>query len=275
MGVTRLPVRSSLSAEPLVKHTVAERLRKEIAAGGLRPGTRIVEGTWARKLGVAQGSIREAINLLAQDGFVSKAAGRSARVVSLSEQDVLAMYELRGVLEGLAARILARTSPDLEPLESALASMRHALKADRAEEMLDSDLKFHLELCRLAGNSYVLEHARRVILPLFAFARIRVLSSGQDASVWGKDLEAHQRVIDVIREGQADIAEQYVRHAISRFAQNAYENWEKKSAPTKVPRARKLLNGQMEIEPPARRSSPHSLPHRPFRRSSKARSSKV
>lgn len=267
-----MPVRSHPSAEPLVKHTVAERLRTEIATGSLRPGMRVVEGTWARKLGVAQGSIREAINLLAQDGFVTKAAGRSARVVSLSEGDVRAMYELRGVLEGLAARILARTSPDLQPLDCALASMRHAFETDRPEEMLDSDLRFHLELCRLAENPFLLEHARKVILPLFAFARIRVLSSGQDASVWGKDLEAHQRVIDVIREGQADIAEQYVRHAVSRFAQNAYDNWEKKSPQPKVSRTRIAAR---ESEPPARGSPSHPIARRPGGRSSKPRSPKV
>jgi DNA-binding GntR family transcriptional regulator len=56
--------------EPLVKHTLAERLRAEIVSGALKPGVRIVEGTWGRKFGVAQGSIREAINILAQEGFV-------------------------------------------------------------------------------------------------------------------------------------------------------------------------------------------------------------
>lgn len=270
-----MAVRPQQSAEPLVKHTVADRLRKEIATGNLRPGVRIVEGTWARKLGVAQGSIREAINLLAQDGFVSKAAGRSARVVSLSERDVLQMYELRGVLEGLAARILARTAPDLEPLESALASMRHAFKNDRPDDMLDADLKFHLELCRLAANSFVLEHARKVILPLFAFARIRVLSSGQHASVWGKDLEAHQRIIDVIKEGHGEIAEQYVRHAMSRFAQDAYENWERKAEAPKVTRSRRPPAHQKESDPPARRASSNSPSRRPGRSSSKTRSSKA
>src|SRR5260370_32687753 len=88
--------------QPLVKHTLAERLRAEIVSGTLKPGSRIVEGTWGRKFGVAQGSIREAINILAQDGFVAKASGRTARVVSLSEDDVLRLYELRGALEVLA-----------------------------------------------------------------------------------------------------------------------------------------------------------------------------
>jgi DNA-binding GntR family transcriptional regulator len=200
---------------------------------------RIVEGTWARKLGVAQGSIREAINLLAQDGFVSKAAGRSARVVNLSEEDVLQMYELRGVLEGLAARIVTQKGAEPRPLEEALAMMRQSLKNRHAENMLDADLRFHLELCKLSGNPYVLEHARRVLLPLFAFARIRVLSSGQDASVWGKDIEAHQRIIDLLKEGQGDIAEQYVRHAMSRFAQSAYDNWKKKPPAQSANRSRR------------------------------------
>ena len=234
-----LPLPTGSSVEPLVKHTVADCLRKEIASGALRPGTRIVEGTWARKFGVAQGSIREAINLLAQDGFVTKAAGRSARVVNLSEENVLQIFEVRATLEGLAARLIAQRAGDLRPVEDALAMMRHALKNGRPDEMLDADLRFHLELCRLSGNSYLVEHARKILLPLFAFARIRVLSSGQDASVWGKDIEGHQRIVDLIKEGHAEVAEQYVRHVISRFGQSAYDTWEKKPVPAKVGRNRR------------------------------------
>ena len=239
-----LPVFSQDSAEPLVKHTVADCLRKEIASGGLRPGTRIVEGTWARKFGVAQGSIREAINLLAQDGFVTKEAGRSARVVKLSEENVLQMFALRSTLEGLAARMIAERAADVAPIEEALLHMRQALKNDQPEDMLDADLKFHLELCRLSGNRYLLEHARKLLLPLFAFARIRVLASGQDASAWTRDLESHQRIVDLIKEGQGDVAEQYVRYAISRFGQKAYDNWEKRTAAASVSRARKRTRNE-------------------------------
>lgn len=222
--------RNESAGETLVKHTVAERLRAEIATGGLRPGTRIVEGTWSHRLGVAQGSVREAIHLLAQDGFVTKASGRSARVVNLSESDVSQIFALRGVLEGLAARIVAQSGIDITPLSAALKQMRKALKEDSAEQMIDSDLAFHLELCRLSGNAYLLEHARRVILPLFAFARIRVLGSGQSAEAWGKDMDVHQRIVDLIREGSGDLAEQYVHHAMRRFSQSAYGNWEKQSS---------------------------------------------
>ncbi len=216
----------------LVKNTVADRLRAEIASGALRPGIRIVEGYWAQEFGVAQASIREAINLLAQEGFVTKASGRSARVVNLTERDVLQMYEVRGALEGLAARLLATRTQDVHPLELALEMMRRASKEKRPADLIDADLKFHLELCRLSNNSYVFDHAKRVLLPLFAFVRIRVMSSGQDTSVWGKDFEAHQRIVDLVKEGQGEVAEAYIQRMMARFASTAYDNWEKKPAPT-------------------------------------------
>ena len=222
------PVSTTDSSVTLVKDTVADRLRAEIASGALRPGVRIVEGFWASRFGVAQASIREAINLLALEGFVTKASGRSARVISLTERDVLQIYEIRGALEGLAARLLASRSEDVRPLEEALEKMRRAWKQGRAADLIDADLRFHLELCRLSNNAYVIEHARRVLLPLFAFVRIRVLSSGQNTTVWAKDFEAHQRIVDLVKDGQGTVAETYVQRMMERFAITAYDNWEKK-----------------------------------------------
>jgi DNA-binding GntR family transcriptional regulator len=215
------------SADSLVKSALANRLRDEIGSGALLPGVRIIEGTWGRKLGVAQGSIREAINLLAQEGFVTKVAGRSARVVYLHEQDVLQLYELRGAVEGLAARLAAARRADAGKLQETVDAMRRASKKNRTADLVDADREFHLELCRLSGNPHLVEHASRVLLPFFAFARIRVIASGQDTSAWDRDLEAHQRIADLVRDGEGEIAEQYIRRAMARFAETAYSNWEK------------------------------------------------
>jgi DNA-binding GntR family transcriptional regulator len=215
------------SSGSLVKSALANRLRDEISNGALQPGVRIIEGTWGRKLGVAQASIREAINLLAQEGFVTKVAGRSARVVKLNEQDVLQLYEIRGAVEGLAARLAANRRADAAKLQEMVDAMRRASKKNRTGDLVDADCDFHLELCRLSANPHLVEHASRVLLPFFAFARIRIVASKQDTSAWDRDLEAHQRVVDLIREGEGDIAEQYIRRAMARFAETAYRNWAK------------------------------------------------
>jgi DNA-binding GntR family transcriptional regulator len=88
-----MPTPSSLLTDGLVKHTLAERLLDEIMNGKLFPGARIIEGKWAQQFGVAQGTIREAINILGRDGFVTKQSGRSARVINLTEEDVMQLYQ--------------------------------------------------------------------------------------------------------------------------------------------------------------------------------------
>lgn len=225
-----MPTASILASDDLVKHDVAERLRKEIMSGSLQPGMRIVEGKWASKFGVAQGSIREAINILAQAGFVSKASGRSARVIHLSEKDVAHIYQLRGAIEGLAARLAVATHPNLRVLQATVDVMRESAGAGNLDALLDCDSLYHLELCELSRNPYLIEHARRILLPFFAFVRMRVAASGQKTSAWDRDLEAHQRIIDLLREGEGEVAEQYVKKAMERFAKTAYDNWEKRTS---------------------------------------------
>ena len=225
-----MPAHSAFSGNGLVKHDLADRLRAEIMDGSLPSGDRIVEAKWAQKFGVAQGSIREAINILALEGFISKQPGRSARVVHLTEDDVAQLYEVRGALEGLAAHLAAKRRPDLSKLETAVAGMRRAASEGYCEALLQNDLQFHLQLCELSGNPFLVEQSRRLLVPFFAFVRMRVATSGQTTSPWDKDLEAHQRIIDLLREGEDDVAELYVKKAMARFAKNAYDNWQNRAS---------------------------------------------
>jgi DNA-binding GntR family transcriptional regulator len=224
-----MPTTSTHTTEGLVKHSLADQLRQEIMGGSLQPGARIVEAKWASKFGVAQGSIREAVNILVQAGFVTKASGRSARVIHLSEGDVAQIYQLRGAIEGLAARLAAATKPNLKVLQATLDVMRESATTGNLDTLLDCDSLFHLELCELSRNPYLVEHARRILLPFFAFVRMRVAASGQKTSAWDRDLEAHQRIIDLLEEGEGEVAEQYVKKAMERFAKTAYDNWEKRA----------------------------------------------
>src|SRR6266481_4735717 len=224
-----MPAHSALCRNGLVKNDLADRLRTEIIKGALPRGMRIVEGKWAQKFGVAQGSIREAINILALEGFVNKESGRSARVVHLTERDVAQLYELRGALEGLAARLAVQMRPDLSKLQLTVNSMRRAANEGNCEALLQYDLQFHLGLCELSGNPFIVEQSRRLLVPFFAFVRMRVAASGQTTSPWDKDLEAHQRIIDLVREAEGEVAEQYVKKAMARFAKSAYDNWENRA----------------------------------------------
>jgi DNA-binding GntR family transcriptional regulator len=149
-------------------------------------------------------------------------------VIYLSETDVAHIYELRGAIEGLAARLAAQSRQDVKVLQATMDTMRESARKGDRERLIDCDLAYHLALCELSHNPCLIEHARRILVPLFAFVRMRVAASGQSTSAWEKDLEAHQKIIDLIREGEGEVAELYVKRAMDRFAKTAYAYWEKR-----------------------------------------------
>src|SRR5882757_7346217 len=120
---------NSKANKDLRKHEIAEQMLAEIVGGTLIPGEQISERTWAQKFGVAQASIREALNILERDGFVTKEAGRSARVVNLSDEDVFQLYQVRAGLEGMAAYLAASIGVDVSALQAIVEDMRRASDA--------------------------------------------------------------------------------------------------------------------------------------------------
>lgn len=212
-------------SKDLRKHEIAEQLRSEIVAGNLTPGEQISERTWASQFGVAQASIREAINILERDGFVTKESGRSARVVNLSEEDVFQLYQVRAGLEGTAGFLAASNGVDVSRLQAIVNEMRAASNAHDSKALTDCDLQFHLELCRISGNGHLFNYAQKLLRPFFAFVRMRVSASGQGTLAWGQDVDAHQRIVDLIRDQEAELTEHYVKKSMVRFASTARRNW--------------------------------------------------
>jgi GntR family transcriptional regulator, trigonelline degradation regulator len=209
----------------LIKQNLAAKLKEEIIQGRLAPGQPIVEGLWAKKFGAAQTSVREAINLLIAEGFATKASGKSARVTCYSEEDIAQIFELRGVLEGLSARLVAQRQPDLASLETALKQMRKATKSGNPQTLVEADLHFHLRLCELSGNRFLREELVTMLVPLFAFVSMRVVQHHRTALAWESDLARHRRIIELIREGDPIAAEFAVRATIQQFSVRAYRIW--------------------------------------------------
>jgi len=209
----------------LLKESIAARLREEILVGRIAPGEKIVEGRWARQYGVAQVSIREALNILTTEGFVTKGHGRSARVLKLGDADIIQIYQLRGALEGLAARIVAQRNLPPDDLEAALQAIQDAVQKNDLRKVVESVQYFHIHLLEKSGNSVLAEHGRRLVVPLFAFTLMRALTKNLDTSPWAKQLPLHRLIVDVIRLGNPLIAEQTLIHVTNSFLEAALTVW--------------------------------------------------
>lgn len=85
-------------------HQVLVRLREMIADGELKPGERITEIPTAEKLGVSRLPVRMALQILEQEGLVERLPKRGYTARKITSADFLNALEVRGALEGLAAR---------------------------------------------------------------------------------------------------------------------------------------------------------------------------
>jgi DNA-binding GntR family transcriptional regulator len=223
----------------LLKEQLANQLRAAIIDGRLGAGQRVVESIWAREFGVAQASVREAINLLISEGFLVKSAGRSARVPQYSEEDLVRIYQVRASLEGLAARLVAESGADLSAVKSAAQRMKEANTASDVNALIEADLAFHLSLARSSGNSLLTEMLERLLSPLFTFVMLRVRETHGTTASWTPDLPRHAQMIYMIEHSTPPIAAQFVENCIYRFKSSADAVW----APSAHAKMKRRLSG--------------------------------
>jgi DNA-binding GntR family transcriptional regulator len=217
-----------MSIEPLAsldRSTLRERaleaLRAAVLSGQYRPGDHLGEVELAGSLGVSRGTVREALRHLQQEGLVSAGNRGMLRVSSLTPTEVRELFQVRAALEALAVRQIV-SSPRRE---SAVAALRRALEdlADEQEDVsarIEADLAFHLLLCRLGGNSMLVEAWER----LEGRMRVAILNGAAwQAPMMARD--RHAPIVDAIEQADAATAvavvEEHMASAAEHFARQS------------------------------------------------------
>lgn len=103
--------------------SVVAALRQLIVEGRYPPGTRLAEIPVAQALGVSRTPVRLAFRTLEQEGLLEKTGKRGLVVRAFTQADVLCAIEVRGVLEGLAARRLAEAGASAAQLAALQACL--------------------------------------------------------------------------------------------------------------------------------------------------------
>lgn len=133
---------------------VAERLRQQIFARRLEPGSWIDEMKLAAEFGISRTPLREALKVLAVEGLVTMKVRRGAYVTEMSRDDVAQVYHLLALLESDAAGEVAEQASDAELAQ--LQSLHDRLEklARQREAFFAANEDFHMALLRIAGNRW-------------------------------------------------------------------------------------------------------------------------
>jgi DNA-binding GntR family transcriptional regulator len=171
-----------------------------ICEGSLGPGTRLTQEEIAEQLAVSRSPVLQALRLLKKDGLVQDAPGRGVLVAPLDVQWLSNLYEIRGTLDALAARLAAARRAQLDP--GLLVRGREISREGNIRSMIDADMDFHFAVYAASGNPLIGETARVHWVHLRRVMGAMLQASGQRASIW----DEHAAIARAIAEGEVERA---------------------------------------------------------------------
>jgi len=184
---------------------------RDILEGRLVPGERIIETRVAQQFDVSQAPVREALRDLEMFGFIASSPFRGAVVREMSPEDLVQVYPIRAVLEGLAARDAATRLDErgLTRLQKLVDTMRNAAARGDNEAQVDADFKFHLAIVEASGNWLLKQFWERMRL-----ANTTLLTVTRSRHSMMEIADRHVPVLDALRARDPDAAERAMRQHI-------------------------------------------------------------
>jgi len=195
------------------------QLREEIITAELPPGALLREDELTERLGLGRTPVREAIQRLSGDGYVTILPRRGTLVSEISITALAAIYEVRARLESWAARLAAERATEADRREA--EQLRRDIDAIPPEAgyeaLLATDRRIHRFAYRCAKNEYLaetLDHYHNLSLRILhiALRRYPMLTTGlQDV------LEEQRELLDAVCRNDGDTAERVATAHIRRF----------------------------------------------------------
>lgn len=209
---------------PNGERTLAQRaygdIRTMIVSGELPPGTKLIVRLLSERLGLSATPIKSALAALERDGFLVAIPHRGFHVPRAGLDDMLEIYELRELLDGVAARRVAHTPGAAQfvrsVLDPLLAEQRDLAAAGDLAGLRDLDVGFHRAIWHASGNGRLAEVADNLS------GQIRLGWSGRPSGGIVRTVREHEAIAAAIAAGDAARAERASRSHVRRSVA-AYE----------------------------------------------------
>jgi DNA-binding GntR family transcriptional regulator len=178
------------------------QLVERVIAFDFKPGDRLNEGALARELGVSRTPIREALNRLTADGFLSHSLGQGFFRRRPEVSEIFNLYEFRQLIEtGAVAIAVARaTKEDLDALDDFLKKSAVLGPDCPVDELVRVDELFHEQIAAMTGNDEMLKSLRNINRRI-RFVRWIDMNNRRQ---WTQG--EHRKILDAIRSGDRESA---------------------------------------------------------------------
>ncbi|MDP9968753.1 DNA-binding GntR family transcriptional regulator [Variovorax paradoxus] len=203
----------SIEATPDLVDQVYRVLLGAISSGALAPGERITQEDIAQRLSVSRQPVLQALRLLKKDGFVHDAPGRGVLVAPLDADWMRKVYQVRGALDVLAARLAAAQRFRIDP--RLMERGRRAARGRNVEAMIDADMAFHQAIYEASGNPLIGQSADQHWRHLRRAMGAVLQAEPQRETLW----DEHEAIAAAIAAGHAQRAAQLSEEHVARASE--------------------------------------------------------
>ncbi|MCL1096143.1 GntR family transcriptional regulator [Shewanella kaireitica] len=198
------------------------QLRKDIVEGDVAAGSKLSETELSTKYAVSRAVVREAINRLEASHLVERKANVGARVVTLTPEGLVELYQVRESLEGMAARLAAQNMTDHEiaDLQALLNSHFDKVQSGLTYYQEAGDVDFHYRIILGSKNKHLISMLTDGIYHLVRMYRVQLGMSGPRVTT---AFDEHKHIVQAICNRDAELAEMLMRRHIL-YSKSSIEN---------------------------------------------------
>ncbi|MFQ3250442.1 MAG: DNA-binding GntR family transcriptional regulator [Glaciecola sp.] len=195
------------------------QLRKDIVEGEIIAGSKLSEMELSTKYGVSRAVVREAINRLESCHLVERKPNVGARVVALTPQGLIQLYQVRESLEGMAARLAAKNMSDdeIDDLKGLLNSHFEEVKGSETYYQEAGDVDFHYRIIVGSKNDHLISLLINGIYHLIRMYRVQLGMTGPRVTT---AFDEHKNIVQAISNRDEELAEMLMRRHILYSKQN-------------------------------------------------------
>jgi DNA-binding GntR family transcriptional regulator len=213
---------------------VFQYIYEGIKKGDYSPGQMLTEGEIVKKLGVSRTPVREALRRLEKFGLVTSEPHKGVKVISMSNEKIKQLYEVREVLEGLSAKLIAKSRNEavIAKLYLILEEAEKAVEEGNVEELSRINSNFHLQIAKASNNDYLVD----IMTTLQTHISLVMTKSLSSKNRPPENLKEHRMILHAIESWDPDYAEA----AIKAHVRKSYETALKELTITETKRERKI-----------------------------------
>lgn len=197
-------------------------LRQAIVEGEFEAGSKLNEAELSTKYSVSRAVIREAINRLESCHLVERKPNVGARIVSLTAEGLIELYQVRESLEGMAARLAAKNMSEQEiaDLQSLLTSHLQTVSSGETYYQEAGDLDFHYRVILGSKNSHLISLLIDGLYHLVRMYRVQLGMAGPRVTT---AYDEHKNIVNAIANRDEELAEMLMRRHIT-YSKNNIES---------------------------------------------------